>query len=70
MTSSEKPSPCRWGGARPGAGRKPLAEALVHTSVNLPADVIARAKEIGDGRVGAGIAIAVRTAWEIFIKKD
>lgn len=52
-----------WGGARQGAGRKPLAdEPTVECTVSLPASLSAKAMRIGDGNRSSG----VRKALEAF----
>jgi hypothetical protein len=50
------------GGAREGAGRKPVAEKTVMKSVKLTPEQWARAQEIGEGNAAKGIRRAL-DAW-------
>jgi len=59
-TSRPKPATKR-GGARPGAGRKPVG-AAAETSVLLTAEQHATAAALGDGNVAAGIRVALDLA--------
>jgi len=50
-----------WGGARPGAGRKPLMvnEPTIKGTISLPASLDVKAKRLGDGNRSAGIRKAL-----------
>lgn len=56
----------KWGGARPGAGRKPLAdnEPTIEGTITLPSSLDAKAKRIGAGNCSAGIRKALETFTE------
>jgi hypothetical protein len=47
------------GGAREGAGRKPLAPKTVMKSVKLTPELWSRAREIGEGNAAEGIRRAL-----------
>jgi hypothetical protein len=50
-----------WGGKREGAGRKPIGAArMVAVTVTLPADLIEKLEQLGEGNLSAGIREAVR----------
>jgi len=54
-----------WGGARPGAGRKPLAdEPTIDGTISLPTSLDAKAKRLGDGNRSAGIRKALESFTE------
>jgi len=48
------------GGAREGAGRKPVAEKTVMKSVKLTPELWERARRIGEGNAAEGIRRALR----------
>ena len=54
-------APKRRGGARPGAGRKPVApdQRLRSLTVRLTAGHIMAASALGDGEVGRGVRVAI-----------
>lgn len=54
-----------WGGARPGAGRKSLAdEPTVEGTISLPQSLDAKAKRLGGGNRSAGIRKALESFTE------
>jgi len=65
-TSIEDDPDAGWGGARAGAGRKPLAgvEPTVEGTISLPVSLDAKAKRIGDGNRSAGIRKALESFTE------
>lgn len=59
------PSHVVWGGARSGAGRKPLAdEPTVEGTISLPQSLDAKAKRLGNGNRSAGIRLALESFTE------
>jgi hypothetical protein len=48
------------GGAREGAGRKPIATKTIMKSVKLPPELWKKAQDIGEGNAAEGIRRALR----------
>ena len=60
MSENYHQPPRNHGGARPGAGRKPLSpQGLERTTVTLPPDLLAAAEQIGAGNVSDGVRVAL-----------
>ena len=52
------------GGARDGAGRKPVAERTVMKSVKLTPELWERAQKIGEGNAAEGIRLALARCFD------
>lgn len=59
-----------WGGARPGAGRKPIASETMEVSLVLPLAMAEKATRIGEGNRSDGIRRAIEAFREIDTNDD